>query len=244
MRILVDTHAHTIASTHAYSTVHDYLIVAKERGLQGFTITDHGVAMPDSPHIYHFVNMKIFPRSVDGITIFRGMEANILDSNGRLDVPDALHDKLDLVIASFHEPVIKPTSKSDHTQALIGAIESGKCQIIGHPGNPNFPFDYQAVIEAAIQHNVAIEINNSSFLESRHGSEPNCMGILQVVKELGGLVSVGSDSHISYQLGEFSKSLEAIDKVGLASTQIINRDLASFKAFLALHNKSVVSQLP
>ncbi|MBD1389094.1 phosphatase [Neiella sp. HB171785] len=244
MKILVDTHAHTIASTHAYSTVHDYLQVAKERGLQAFTITDHGVAMPDSPHIYHFVNMKIFPREMEGIIVFRGMEANILDASGKLDVPDAINDKLDLVIASFHEPVIKPTHKDDHTQALVGAIQSGKCQVIGHPGNPNFPFDYQAVVQAAKQHHVAIEINNSSFLESRHGSEPNCLSILQAVKDVGGLVSIGSDSHISYQLGEFSKSLEAIDKIGFAPEQIINRDLASFKAFLAKHNKAVVAELP
>lgn len=243
MRILVDTHAHTIASTHAYSTIHDYIAVAKERQLEALTITDHGVSMPDSPHIYHFVNMKIFPRVMDGIVVFRGMEANILDSAGNLDVPDYLVDKLDLVIASFHEPVIPPTNKDEHTRALIGAIQSGKIQIIGHPGNPNYPFDYQAVISEAVKHNVAIEINNSSFLESRHGSEPNCLGILEVVKQLGGLVSIGSDSHISYQLGEFSNSIEAIEKVGIDEERIVNLNLSRFKQFLALHDKAVIHQI-
>ncbi|MBW8192856.1 phosphatase [Neiella marina] len=243
MKISVDTHAHTIASTHAFSTIHDYLQVAKERQLEAFTITDHGVAMPDSPHIYHFVNMKIFPRVMEGIVVFRGMEANILDAAGNLDVPDSLLDKLDLVIASFHEPVISPTNKDDHTQALIGAIQSGKCQVIGHPGNPSYPFDYQAVIREAVKHNVAIEVNNSSFLESRHGSEPNCLGILKVVKELGCMVSVGSDSHISYQLGDFTKSIEAINKVGIDSSRIVNLNLNSFKHFLTFHNKSVVAAL-
>lgn len=243
MRILVDTHAHTIASTHAFSTIHDYLAVAKERQLEALTITDHGVAMPDSPHVYHFVNMKIFPRVMEGVVVFRGMEANILDSAGNLDVPDTLVEKLDLIIASFHEPVIPPTNKEEHTQALVGAIQSGKIQVIGHPGNPSYPFDHEAVISEAVKHNVAVEINNSSFLESRHGSEPNCLGILKMVKQLGGLVSVGSDSHISYQLGEFSKSIEAIEKVGIDEDRIVNLNLSRFKEFLALHGKAVVAEI-
>jgi putative hydrolase len=41
MAILVDTHAHTVASNHAYSTVHDYFKQAKLKGLQIFSITDH-----------------------------------------------------------------------------------------------------------------------------------------------------------------------------------------------------------
>nr|WP_285817756.1 phosphatase [Echinimonas agarilytica] len=240
---MVDTHAHTIGSTHAFSTVHDYLTVAKQRGLEAFAITDHGVAMPDSPHLYHFINMKIFPRSVDGIVIFRGMEANILNENGDLDVEEPLLSKLDWIIASFHEPVFPPSTKAAHTNALIGAIESGRCQVIGHPGNPNFPFDYEAVIEAAVANNVAIEVNNSSFLESRHGSEPNCIAILEVAQRLNAKISIATDSHISFQLGDFTQSLKAVERVGIDEANIVNVNLGRFVEFLSLHHKSVVQAL-
>lgn len=36
----VDLHMHTVASTHAYSTLHDYVAQAKLNGLKLFAITD------------------------------------------------------------------------------------------------------------------------------------------------------------------------------------------------------------
>ena len=47
MRYQVDTHAHTLASTHAYSTIHDYIAEAKRKGIIIFAITDHGPEMAD-----------------------------------------------------------------------------------------------------------------------------------------------------------------------------------------------------
>ena len=49
MRYQVDTHAHTLASTHAYSTIHDYIAEAKRKGIIIFAITDHGPE-PDLDH--------------------------------------------------------------------------------------------------------------------------------------------------------------------------------------------------
>ncbi|SUC47350.1 Probable phosphatase YcdX [Providencia stuartii] len=39
----VDLHAHTIASTHAYSTVNEYFSEAARRGIKLFAITDHAL---------------------------------------------------------------------------------------------------------------------------------------------------------------------------------------------------------
>lgn len=58
----VDLHMHTVASTHAYSTLHDYIAEAKRKGIKLFAITDHGPDMADAPHYWHFVNMRIWPR--------------------------------------------------------------------------------------------------------------------------------------------------------------------------------------
>jgi len=177
MKILVDTHSHTVASTHAYSTVHDYFSHAKSNGILMFGITDHAPAMPDSPHFWHFGNMKIIPRFSDGIAMLRGIEANILPENPGvigdmhdlvdLDIPTKLMPFLDYAIASFHEPVFPPSDIDTNTKAVIRAISSGKCQILGHPGNPRYPLHYEEVIRAAKDNNVLIEVNNSSFLLSR-----------------------------------------------------------------------------
>ena len=73
----VDLHMHTVASTHAYSTLHDYIAEAQQKGIKLFAITDHGPDMADAPHYWHFMNMHVWPRTVNGVGILRGIEANI-----------------------------------------------------------------------------------------------------------------------------------------------------------------------
>lgn len=67
----VDLHMHTVASTHAYSTLSDYIAEAKRKGIKLFAITDHGPDMEDAPHHWHFINMRIWPRLVDGVVLRR-----------------------------------------------------------------------------------------------------------------------------------------------------------------------------
>lgn len=81
----VDLHMHTVASTHAYSTLSDYIAEAHRKGIKLFAITDHGPDMADAPHHWHFINMRIWPRIVDGVGILRGIEANIKNIEGEID---------------------------------------------------------------------------------------------------------------------------------------------------------------
>lgn len=243
MKILVDTHSHTVASTHAYSTVHDYFMQAKAKGLEMFSITDHGPEMPDAPHPWHFGNMKVIPRVVDNIAILRGIEGNIMPTDGGLDVPERMHAFLDFTIASFHEPVFAPMDSATHTKAVINTLQSGGCQILGHPGNPNYPMDYEEIIRAAKDNNVLIEINNSSFTHSRLGSEENCLTILELVDKLDWKVVFASDAHVAFHVGDTNHCIEKADKVGFPMERVMNRNAKSFLTFLAEHNKPVEAEL-
>ena len=243
MKILVDTHAHTVASTHAYSTVHEYFIQAKLKGLEMFAITDHGPEMPDSPHHWHFGNRHVLPRIYDDVAMLRGIEANILPLEGGLDIPKGLHPFLDFAIASFHEPVFKPLDKTTHTKAAINTFKTNTCQIFGHPGNPNYPLDYAEVIRAAKDHNVLIEINNSSFTHSRLGSESNCLEILELVDKLDWKVAFASDAHVAYDVGNCQSSVAMANKIGFPYERIANRNAKTFLSFLAEHGKAVSSEL-
>lgn len=243
MKILVDTHSHSIASTHAYSTVNEYFQQAKLKGLEMFSMTEHGPKMPDSPHPWHFGNRNVIPRVVDGVAMLRGIEANICPPDGRLDIPTNLLPFLDFAIASFHEPVFPPSDVGTHTQAVINAVSSGQCQIIGHPGNPNYPLNYTDVIKAAKDNNVLIEINNSSFTHSRLGSEDNCIRILELVDQLDWKVVFASDAHIAYSVGATDQCLAKAKKVGFPLHRVINRDARSFLSFLAEHDKGVCGEL-
>lgn len=218
----VDLHMHTVASTHAYSTLRDYVLQAQTCGIKLFAITDHGPDMADAPHYWHFVNMKVWPRLVDGVGILRGIEANIKNTDGDIDCTGPMMDSMDLVIAGFHEPVFPPRDKATHTEAMIATMASGNVHIISHPGNPKFPVDIPAIAEAAAKYNVALELNNSSFTTSRKGSEPNCRAIVEAVKKAGGWISCGSDSHTAFTLGNFEHCLRILKEVDFPEDRILN----------------------
>lgn len=249
MKILCDTHSHTVASTHAYSTVHDYITSAKKNGLQLFSITDHAPSMPDAPHMWHFGNMQVIPRVVDNIAILRGIEANIMNApyenatHRNVDLPDLLLPYLDFAIASFHEPVCPPAGIKENTKAAIQAIESGVIQIMGHLGNPNYPLYQEEIVRAAKDNNVLIEINNSSLNHSRNGSAPFCTSLIELVDKHSWKISVSSDAHISFQVGIFDQAIEIIQKVDFNVENIVNRTPATFIQFLAEHGKPVAEEL-
>lgn len=244
MKILTDTHMHTVASHHAYSTVHDYWQFAAARGLQLFGVTDHAPDMPDGAHGWHFGNMKVLPRVHDNIALLRGIEANIQPPEGGLGLPEAMYPFLDYVIASFHEPVFPPSADTAaNTRAVINTIETGQCQILGHLGNPNYPIDHEAVVRAARDHNVLIEINNSSFTHSRLGSTPNCLHLMELVDKLDWKVSFGSDSHSAFTLGEFGACIEHAERIGFPEHRIVTANAPRFLAFLAEHDKPVAAEL-
>ncbi|GIU11441.1 phosphatase [Shewanella glacialipiscicola] len=243
MQYQVDTHTHTVASSHAYSTIHDYIAVAKQKGIRLFANTDHGPDMADAPHFWHFVNLRVLPRMVDGVGILRGIEANIKNIDGEIDFFGDYLKQLDIVLAGFHEPVYPPSDKATHTKAMINAIKSGNVDIITHPGNPAYPIDIEAVARAAAEYGVALEINNSSFEVSRKGSEANCTAIAQAAKEFGTILVMGSDSHVAFSLGGFTRAQAIIDEVAYPPSRLLNRSPSALLAFLAARGHETVSDL-
>lgn len=239
MNIEVDSHSHTIASGHAYSTLAENIAAAAAAGIRLLACTEHGPAMPGAPHPWYFLNMRVIPRVIDGVTILRGIEANICNTAGDLDIDEALASQLDLVLGALHEPVIAPTTRADHTRAIIAAMTSGRIDILAHGGNPAFPIDIEAVAEAAAAHGVLIEINNSSFTTSRRGSAKNCAALAEAVARHGGCLTFGSDAHIAYNIGKFSQCLELVERIGFPPERILSGSCQAFLAHLAGRGKSI-----
>ncbi|MBL7637586.1 phosphatase [Atlantibacter hermannii] len=238
----VDLHLHTVASTHAYSTVQEYIAAAARKNLQLIAITDHGPEMVDAPHAFHFTNQRILPRVVDGVGILRGIEANI-KANGETDCSDKMRTALDLVIAGFHKQVFAPADVVTNTDALIAVIASGKVHIISHPGNPEYPIDIPAVVAAAKAYNVALEVNNASFVHSRKGSEANCRKIVAAVRDGGGMIALGTDSHSAFTLGDFSACWHLLDEADFPEAQILNASPRRVLEFLEQHGGERIAEL-
>lgn len=154
MKSILDVHTHTVASGHAYSTIIENAKEASNKGIKVLGVADHGPKMPDGPHIFYFLNLEVLPRKLYGVEILRGCEANIIDYEGNIDIPEKIANKLDYMIVSLHEPCIKPGTIEENTNALIKAMDNKNIMIIGHPGNPNFPIDEEKVVLKAKEKNM------------------------------------------------------------------------------------------
>lgn len=239
MKLEADLHTHTIASGHAYSTFKEMVEAADQKGLKMIAITDHGPNMSGAPDSEFFFNTIIWSRMINGVHVLRGIEANIIDTKGQLDLPDEILDQLDIVLAGFHTGTgYRGSTVEDNTKAMIAALENPRVHIITHPGNPRFPIDFEKVVLAARDCGKALEINNSSFF-IRPKSIEFCVRIAELAKEHGVMVAVNSDAHIYYQVGDFSLAMGIIDRAGIEKSQIINSSTEHVRNFLTQHGKNI-----
>ncbi len=235
MNIVADLHTHTIASGHAYSTLNELAAEAARKGLLAIAITDHGPALPGGPHAYHFGAMRFFPESIAGVRILRGIEANILDSRGTIDLSDPYLRKLDFVMAGLHEGCgFDGRDAAAYTEALVNAMENPLVKAISHPGNPIFPVDYEAVVAAARRTGTALEMNNTSFSISRKGSRPNCENLAALIARVGAPVIIGSDAHIAQMVGVFDDAVAVVEEAAIPEMQVVNSSLERLFDFLGL----------
>ena len=238
MKILFDTHTHTIASTHAYSTVLEMARRAADLGMEAIAITDHAPAIPDGAHPWHFLNLKNIPREIYGVKILYGAEVNILDLEGNIDLDNDILKKLDVVNASIHAPCYRDKDAKDHTSAYETIVKSPYTDIICHSGSPLFTYDYRKIIGLAKQNNKLMEINNHSFFV-REASVPNCRKIAKLCKEMEVGIVVSSDAHITFDLGDHTRALDMLREISFPEKLIMNRNLKAFESFMENKGKKL-----
>ena len=240
MQLVADLHVHTVASGHAYSTVAEIARVAADKGLLLIALTDHGPAMPGGPHAYHFSNQTAIPDSLFGVRVLKGIEANVMDRRGRLDLDEFRLSKLDIVAIGLHTVCSPYGSKKENTAMMVEAMQNPFVDVVVHPGNPEYLVDEEIIVKAAVQYDVALEVNNSSLTVSRKGSLPHCDHIVSLAKTHGTKLIVGSDSHYCETVGEFSVAAELLQKHGILPEQVLNTSLEKVLAHLnrrTNHNK-------
>ncbi|MDN5344965.1 MAG: putative hydrolase [Clostridia bacterium] len=238
MFLEADLHTHTVASGHAYSTVKELAEAAEKRGLKLIAITDHGLKMPGGPHEYHFGNLVALPRKIGQVEILRGVEANILDTDGTLDLPERLLDQLDIVLAGFHTGTgFDGCSQEEYTRAALAALANPRVHIIVHPGNPEFPIHIEKLVLAAAAQHKALEINNNSFHVSRQGSLPRCQFLAKLARKHGVWVALNSDAHIFSSVGNFARAWQVARSAGITEDQILNLTAARVKEYLGWHRR-------
>jgi DNA polymerase (family 10) len=219
-----DVHMHTV-ETDGRNTIEEMAEAAKARGYQYMAITDHSKnlafanGLDDKRAVEHIARIRAADQNIDGITIFAGIEVDIL-ADGDLDLSDDVLAQLDIVIASVHSVFNQEPAKM--TERLLKAIENPNTSLIGHPTGriqlrrDAYPFDMHAVLTAAAEHKVAMELN----------SYPDRLDLndvdLRQAKQCGVKIVINTDSHHTSHMEKIRYGVLQARRAWLTKDDVLN----------------------
>ena len=164
-----DLHMHTTYSD-GQDSLESVVAACAALGYEYVAITDHS----ENAGASRTVSRQLLDRQRDEIervrqrypqmAILHGIEVEILP-NGRLDFPDVVLEKLDIVLASLHDSAGHDAKTL--TRRCLGAIHHPLVNVITHPSNQlvgrrnGYELDYPTVYSAAAETGTALEIDGA-----------------------------------------------------------------------------------
>lgn len=238
MVVVSDYHTHTRYSD-GKGTMEDNIQAAIAKGLRTIGISDHSYAHMGFGIQYDKIRVmreeldKLKEKYKDSnMEILLGVECNILDDEGTIDMDDKVRPYFDYIMAGYHfgsKPThlirgfrnhfnnyitpLKSKEKDYNTRSLIEAMKKNDLFVLTHPGDKGM-IDTRAVAEVAIETGTLLEIN------VRH---PNLsLEQLVQIKELDVRYLISSDAHFPEHIGVFDKAIDRVLKSGLDISKIVN----------------------
>jgi len=222
--LLGDVHTHTV-ETDGRNTIEEMAAAARGFGYQYMAITDHSKnlafanGLDDQRAVAHIQRIREVNDRMEGIKIFAGVEVDIL-GDGDLDLSDEVLAQMDIVIASVHSLFNQEREKM--TERLLKAIHNPNTSILGHPTGrqllrrDEYPFDMEAVLKAAVNHRVAMELNaypdrlDLSDIHLRHA------------KRHGVKIVINTDSHHTSHLSKIRYGVLQARRAWLTKDDVLN----------------------
>lgn len=199
---------------------------AAKRGIKVIAFTDHSVSLGVTGglsierHKQQAAEIKKIQKQLgDEILILHASEVEI-KADGSLDYPDEFLATLDLVLASMHTSLRQPREKV--TERMLNAIRNPHVDIIGHPTGRLIPdregadLDMDAVLQAAAESGVALEIN----------AHPSRLDLDDMyarrAKELGIPISINTDAHSEGDFDMLFYGVAIARRAWLTKNDVIN----------------------
>jgi len=219
-----DVHMHTV-ETDGKNTILEMAEAAKARGYKYIAITDHSKnlafanGLDDKRAVEHIARIRAAGKQIEGITIFAGIEVDIL-ADGDLDLSDDVLAQMDIVIASVHSVFNQEPAKM--TDRLLKAISNPNTSLIGHPTGriqlrrDSYHFDMGAVLTAAAIHKVAMELNaypDRLDLNDVH---------LRQAKQHGVKIVINTDSHHTSHMEKIRYGVLQARRAWLTKDDVLN----------------------
>jgi DNA polymerase (family 10) len=218
-------HVHSTWSD-GQNTIRELVEACIARGYQYLGITDHSKVAAYAGGLTE-ENLRRQQEEIDRLNeeytgrlhILKGTECDIL-KDGTLDYADEVLAKLDFVVASIHSNF--NLSPEEQTQRMLRAIANPNVDIIGHPtgrillGRVGYTLDMEAVIDAAVEHGVCIEIN-------AHPSRLDMdWRLVKRARDRGMKIPIDPDAHILAGLDVIRYGIGVARKGWLSAGDVLN----------------------
>ena len=231
--ITADYHTHTVYS-HGTGSVEENVLSAIEQGICEIGISDHGFrqiahGISKKGYLKQADEIRMLNEKYDSIMILSSVEANIVGTDGSIDMKQEWISKLDYLIAGFHRTAVPwrlkdlvniqfaaifspRNARKNMTEADVAAINKNGLMFITHPGE-YIAVDMKRVAEAAFNRNVLIEINNKHPMSKQD---------LRIANEAGCRFVLSSDAHRPEDVGHVEHAYDAALSAGIEGDRIIN----------------------
>ena len=237
--ILADLHVHTIASIHAYSTLRECLIEAKEHNMEYLAITDHYynegslVQRKNEINCMCYLEEWVTPNRY-GIKVIGGGEFNL---NHEVFKKDRLMKRLHWRLLGTHSWFVdrKETTLDQLYQYFVDGI--GFCNAFAHIEREISELDHKAhaggldeptkkfltdMVHLAKENNIYLELNEGTLARHKVDDIERLEFWLRLAKENGNFISLGTDAHYCELIGNFRRSIVLLNKIGFPKERIIN----------------------
>ncbi|NLM53268.1 MAG: PHP domain-containing protein [Firmicutes bacterium] len=240
MRVFADYHTHTTYS-HGKGRIEENVQAAIRRGLKSIGITDHGPG-----HFFIGVKGEEAFRSMQAeirrlrakypqIEILFGVEANIVDVDGTIDVPEAILPELDILLVGYHK-LVKPQSlaalkvgaknflsgwlgkttqalRDINTKAICAAVRRYPVMAVTHPGL-QIDIDTLALANICAECGTLMEIN-SSYAEKLDD-------YVKTALTTGVNFVINSDAHTPERVGDFTAAYRLLQRLNVPAERVVN----------------------
>ena len=240
MKLEWDFHTHTTYS-HGKGSIMENALSAKEKGLKGIAITDHGFSHP----AFGMRRRKLYQMRSDceqataqtGVKVLLGIESNLLGASGKTDVKTSDYEYLDVFLAGVHRFILyenlgewfklfganfctvtfkkNPSDKliKRNTKVYINAIKNNPIDVLTHLNYLVFA-DAVEVAKACADYGTYLEINTKKI----HLSDEEWQKVIDTnVKFV-----VDSDAHSPSRVGDTRLAEELFERVDFPMDRIMN----------------------
>ncbi len=240
-KIIADMHMHTLVSGHAYGTIREMVIEAKQQGLQLIGISEHAPGIPGTVDPFYYCNLEIIPAKIEGIEVLHGCEINVLNG-GKLSLEQQYIDYLDYAIVGIHRQCYQDEGREVNTDNLIECMKNDKVFFVSHPDDDHTPLNYSRLVQAAKKYHVALEVSNSSLVKEKYrlNCYHNYKTMLQLCQEYDVSIIVSSDAHDPSWVGKFDLAYQLLEELEFDERLILNNDIDKLKAFICIKEHQTI----